>query len=172
MGEIIGVGGVTEIISATQSASDVAATLYLLSKSQLALTDPYAWLANSTILLGSSVAIQPNTSNTPESWHLLTLQNSWTGSLWVRRQTEAGVAALLTTGTLVPGTKTDGTLVATLSGVYTPNSDQYPPIAVDVTAAAGSQSPHWGIDNAGNIKCYGCGSAGNVGHGILPYWLD
>lgn len=65
-------------------------------------------------------------------------------------------------GDLTPGTKTDGTTIATLAGGYRPTSLRTIPVSVDVTGAAGGQSPHFTIDSAGLVKCYGCAAAGRV----------
>lgn len=72
-------------------------------------------------------------------------------------------------GDLTPGTKADGTQIATLAGNYRPTNLRTIPVSVDVTGAAGSQSPHFTIDPFGIVRCWGCAAAGRV---MVQAWFS
>lgn len=85
----------------------------------------------------------------------LALLVSWTASLnHVSRVALGNRAAGMIVAILTPGTKTDGTTVATLPSFARPKSSFDLP-AVSNAIPAGGQAPHFGITPGGSVTCWG-----------------
>lgn len=95
-------------------------------------------------------------SNNAESWHTLTLSNSWTGTLKYKLCAAPDRFVWLL-GNLTPGTKTDGTTIGTLPTGYRPATGH--DVMGAATPAVTTQSPHFNVTTGGAIQCYGYGSA-------------
>lgn len=94
-----------------------------------------------------------------ETWHALTLSNSWTGTLRYKKVPSPSPAVYVS-GSLTPGTKTDGTTVATLPSGYRPASGTDLACVVNAQAGANAQTPHFNINaTTGVLTCWGWGSA-------------
>lgn len=97
----------------------------------------------------------------PSPWQSVQLNNGWTGILAVRVVWGAG-KSLQIAASMTPGTKTDGTTIATLpSGFIPPRSWDIPGTASALVT--GGQSPHFNITTAGAVNCWGYGSSTGAG---------
>jgi hypothetical protein len=120
------------------------------------------------VCVSNSIAFNSDGNGTAETWHGLAYSNSWAnaGGTTVHgsyRLVASPANSLQLVGGLTPGTKTDATKVATLPTGYRPTTNMDIGVNVDVTVAAGGQSPHFNIiASTGAVNCYGCGSAGFV----------
>lgn len=94
-----------------------------------------------------------------DTWHTISLNGSWTGSLKYRYEFDLRSVRLKFTRSN-PGTLGDGTAftIATLPAAYRPNSDTEMALTTDKTGSSG-QSPHVFIEaSSGNVNVYGIGS--------------
>ena len=100
---------------------------------------------------GPIVAYAPG-GTTDETWHTLSLGNSWTGTLQYRLYSDNTVG-IRSSGTLGVGTRTTGTVIATLPTAYQPAVQMDVPITItaNTAGAASVNSPFFRIATNGQI---------------------
>jgi hypothetical protein len=97
---------------------------------------------------------------TTPGWLTLPLVNGWTGTLRYRKLLVPGNTVQLS-GTIVAGTKTNGTTVGTLPVGWRPIVSQDVSVSCD-TLTTGGQAPHANILTTGAINCWGVGAASGM----------
>lgn len=104
-------------------------------------------------------AVECNASSVLQSWQTLTLMNGWTGTLKYLRVASPPRSTWIV-GNITPGTKADGTQIATLPvGVRPASTNQ----DIFVNAFGGvistGQPPHCAASTAGALNIYGIGTS-------------
>ncbi|HWB38556.1 MAG TPA: hypothetical protein VHA75_21260 [Rugosimonospora sp.] len=122
---------------------------------------------------GSTIAQEdPANAGTAEPWHGLAYSNGWANAggttvPGLYRRVMAPPNSVQIVGRMTPGTKANGTVLATLPAAYRPTNDLDIPVVTDVQAAG--QSPHFQIAINGQITCWGLTGAGTASVcGVYP----
>lgn len=132
------------------------------------------WDGSGVTVTGTLAAAEPGAATlTTETWHTLTLKNGWTnlaGGYTAANYRAIGSPpkSVQVVGTIVPGTLTDGTVIATLPAGYLPVKQAYHVVYTDST----SSSAGLHIDASGNLKIYGVTTGATVVGINAIYALD
>lgn len=130
-----------------------------------AVGDPVdTWFDDATTAINDVTAVV-----TPNSWTSATWLNpgtAWTGNFDVRLVdgVPGGMQVYIHA---TPGTKSNGTSIATLPVGYRPLTEIDVLVSVDAIAGSSSQTPHLYVASTGNVVCYGCSAAAFVGANLL-----
>jgi hypothetical protein len=117
------------------------------------------------------VAVQPGSSPANlETWHTVTggvgFQNSWTDTTLKAQYKMTGDNCVHIIGTMVPGTKTDGTTMFQLPAGYRPNKQVCCPIGVQGsggnTFSANVPAAFISVETTGNVNIFGVNLGGTT----------
>lgn len=131
-----------------------------------ATVGPFACLDTILPVVGDTVSVFRQDSTwiiigrptlTPSPWVRPSLLNGWSGTFAVRLVRGAGLS-MQVAAEMTAGTKTDGTIITTLSAPYIPKTSFDVPAAAG-TLVSGGQAPHLLFQNSGNVICQGFASS-------------
>lgn len=148
-------GGIVEVYTGASMAAWTASATFTMGANGIAeLTCAQIKLRPSTGTNAPLVASNPNSIGLTESWHDMTLLNSWTTTGYAQYRLDTNDRVLIRGRSLAPGTTTGGTSIWTPPGGYVPSVTQRIEMIIEnSTGAAVTDTPRFDI-LAGGLEVF------------------